>query len=151
MIHRLSMEDENIIKEVLTLQQEAYRVEAELIDFMDLPPLRDDRESLKASHEAFYGFYVEEELAGIISFEIEENILDICRVAVKPTFFRRGIAEKMLSYIIEIHPRIHKLLVSTGSNNFPAVRFYKKHGFSKYEEQEIREGLVISKFEKTIN
>ncbi|WP_236707868.1 hypothetical protein [Brevibacillus choshinensis] len=51
------------------LQQAAYRVEAELIGWSDLPPLRETVEELMGSEETFIAYVEEGELAGALSFQ----------------------------------------------------------------------------------
>ncbi|MDF0725480.1 hypothetical protein PY093_01985 [Cytobacillus sp. S13-E01] len=41
-------------KEVLNVQIPAYKVEAEIIDYYDIPPLRDTVETLQQSQETFF-------------------------------------------------------------------------------------------------
>ena len=151
MFKRIIMEEEHIIEEVLSLQGEAYKVEAELIDFDDLPPLKDNIRSLKDSGEIFYGYYEGNELSGLISYKIQGDVLDIHRIAVKPKYFRQGIAKKLIHHMEKINPSIQKIIVATGLKNEPAVRLYKKIGFQEVGKVEVEKGLVIVKFQKFLN
>lgn len=51
------------------LQQAAYRVEAELIGWADLPPLRETARELMDSDETFIAYMEEGELAGALSYK----------------------------------------------------------------------------------
>ncbi len=99
MIKKLDLKDLETAKHILELQTASYRVEAEIIHFYEIPPLKDTIESLKEWDEIFYGYYINDVLAGIISYKIIENVLDIHRVAIHPNFFRRGIAGKLVSFV----------------------------------------------------
>ena len=52
----------------MRLQRASYRVEADLIGFEDLPPLRETPEELTAVQESFLGAYEGERLLGAIAF-----------------------------------------------------------------------------------
>ncbi len=55
MIQPLLIEQEEVAKQVLQIQIPAYKVEAELIDFYDIPPLKDTVSSLQQCGETFTG------------------------------------------------------------------------------------------------
>lgn len=150
MITKLDFSNDHIVREVLDLQLEAYKVEAEIIGFEEIPPLKDTINTLRACGETFYGYFVEEKLAGIISFKIYDDVLDIHRVAVHPQFFRRGIANKLISFIEKCHRDIKKIIVSTGKENKPAVKLYLNNDYKKVEDIEIEEGFYLTAFEKLL-
>lgn len=148
MIKRLDAKDIKTAEQIVDLQKKAYTVEAELIDFYDIPPLKDTIETITQCDEVFYGYYEGNELAGLVSYKLEEDLLDIYRVAVHPKHFRKGIAGKMIEYIMEANKEIKKLVVSTGLKNRPAVNLYLKLGFKKTHEVEVAEGVYVVAFEK---
>lgn len=150
MIKKINLKDIEIIKEVLRLQIASYKVEAEIIDFYEIPPLKDTIDSLKTCDEIFYGYYINNVLAGIISYKIVENVLDIHRVAVYPLFFRRGIAHQLINYIEGLNININKVTVCTGNKNLPAINLYLKNGYKKIDDIEICKGTYLTRFEKGI-
>lgn len=150
MIKKINLKDIEIIKEVLRLQIASYKVEAEIIDFYEIPPLKDTIDSLKTCDEIFYGYYINNVLAGIISYKIVENVLDIHRVAVYPQFFRRGIAHQLINYIEGLNININKVTVCTGNKNLPAINLYLKNGYKKIDDIEICKGTYLTRFEKGI-
>ena len=75
MIKRLNLNDINTVKDLLELQVASYIKEAEIIGFYDIPPLKDTVDSLKESKEIFYGYYVDNVLAGMISYKIRSTII----------------------------------------------------------------------------
>lgn len=151
MIKLLDLQDECIAKEVLDLEEISYRIEAELIGFHDIPPLNDSIASLKECDETFYGYFVDDRLAGIISYKLRDRCLNIYRVAVHPDFFRMGIGQAMLCYIEEHNNGVECILVSTGTNNIPARNLYTKCGFRAVYTVEIQPGISITSFEKELN
>ncbi|SCG84373.1 UPF0157 protein [Proteiniborus sp. DW1] len=150
MIRRLDLNDIVTAEAVLDLQKASYKVEAEILNFYEIPPLKDTIKSLQECDEIFYGYYINDVLAGIISYKVIEDILDIHRVAVHPRFFRMGIAGRLISFVEKIHRNINKLVVCTGAKNLPAVNLYLKNGYKKVKDIEISEGIYISEFEKLL-
>ncbi|MFJ7935376.1 GNAT family N-acetyltransferase [Sporosarcina sp. NPDC096371] len=148
MIIKIDVTNQKIAEEVLSVQLASYKVEAELIDCYDIPPLRDTVSTLQRCGETFYGYYVDGELGGVISVKIEGDIIDIHRLMVHPKHFRKGIAKRLLDFIESHGEGDETLIVSTGSKNTPAISFYKKSGFVKMGEVKVKEGLSITSFEK---
>ncbi|MBE4907501.1 GNAT family N-acetyltransferase [Bacillus luteolus] len=139
-----------VAKAVLDVQIPAYQVEAEIIQFYDLPPLKDTVESLTQCGETFIGFYIDGELCGVISYKIENTVIDIHRLVVHPRHFRKGIAKGLLEFVESSFNASYSLTVSTGAKNSPAITFYNKNGFTKTKEIPITEGLTIACFRKYI-
>jgi len=137
-------------KQVLDLQKASYIVEAKLIDFFDIPPLKDNVESIRACEEIFFGYFDTSKIIGIISLKHTDNIIDIHRVAVCPVYFRKGIAQSLLTFIENLDIYTQKIIVSTGKNNFPAINFYLKNGYKIEGETEVAKSIFILKFEKEI-
>ncbi|KYH29617.1 MULTISPECIES: GNAT family N-acetyltransferase [Clostridium] len=150
MIKKLNLRDIKTAKRVIELQRASYKIEAQLIGFYEIPPLMETIDSLQACDEIFYGYYINDVLAGIISFKIIDNVLDIHRVAIHPTFFRMGIADKLIKFIEALKSNINKILVCTGKENYPAVNLYLKNGYKKKCDIEIKNGVYITEFEKLL-
>mgnify|MGYP000848840869 CR=1 FL=1 len=150
MMRRLDLQDKETAEKVLELQAASYKIEAQIIDFYDIPPLKDTIDSLRKSGEIFYGYFEDEALAGIISYKVIGNTLDIHRVAVHPSFFRMGIAQKMVNFIEGAEAGINKVVVCTGKENKPAVNLYLKNGYKKTEDIEIGRNIYLTAFEKII-
>ncbi|MGM9925372.1 MAG: GNAT family N-acetyltransferase [Bacillus sp. (in: firmicutes)] len=151
MIKKIDITNPKFAKAVLKIQIPSYEVEAELLDFYELPPLKDTVKSLQQSGETFFGYYIDEELSGVISIKIEDGVMDIHRLFVHPKHFRKGIAKKLLDFIQTNGKEFETIIVSTGSKNVPAINFYQKNGFAKTEEIRVAEGLSLTILEKKIN
>lgn len=148
MIKKLDLKDSNIAGLVLELQLVSYGIEAQMINFYDIPPLKDTIESLNRCDEIFYGYYSEVRLVGIISYKQIDTLIDIYRLAILPEYFRRGIADALIDFILNINSVTNKVIVSTGMGNVPAVNLYLKKGFHKVRDSEIATGIYITEFEK---
>lgn len=150
MIKKIDITNPKLAEEVLNIQRLSYKVEAEIIDFYELPPLKDTVEMLQHCGENFFGYYIDDELCGVISIKAEKGIIDIHRLMVHPKHFRKGIAKRLLEFIESSKEGFETLIVSTGSKNKPAVTFYLKNGFSKSGETRVTERLSLTTFKKEI-
>ena len=147
-IRELDLSNELELKEILELQKASYAVEADLIDSSDIPPLNDTLRTLESCGETFYGYVPEGEILGAISYKRMGWGVDLHRLAVRPDHFRKGIARSLVGYVEAVERKSDRFVVSTGSNNFPAKRFYRSLGFKKTGESEVASGLRVTFFEK---
>lgn len=150
-ITRLDLQDQSIVSELWSLQHKAYRLEAELIGFQEIPPLLETREMLSRAQEDFYGcFDDDEELAGAIAV-VEESpgTLTVTRMMVSPEHFRQGIAGSLLEFIFTANPGIEQFIVSTGKLNTPAVSLYTKYGFIPAGSEEVAPGVELIEFHRS--
>lgn len=151
MILQIDVTNPLTANEVLAVQIPSYTVEAKLINFYDIPALKDSVETLQKCGESFYGYYEQGILVGAISLKVDGGVVDIHRLIVHPEHFRKGIAKQLLNFVMKEIQDIHTIIVSTGSKNSPAVLFYLKNGFMNIGEIQITEGLTITKFQKNID
>lgn len=150
MIRAIQLEDDRQTRPLLALQKASYTIEAELIGSYELPPLKDTLTSLQSCGETFFGYFVNEELAGAISYKKVGDILDIHRMMVSPAYFRRGLATALLRFLLSHETGYAKVIVSTGAKNHPAKQLYTQFGFSQVAEKEVIPGLTITLFEKVL-
>lgn len=151
MIKKIDITDAAIAEEVLRIQIPSYRVEAELIDFYEIPPLKDTVDTLRNCGETFYGYYINNELCGAIAIMIENNIIDIHRLIIHPNHFRKGIAKQLLQHIESVGVSGNVIVVSTGSKNVPAVNLYKQSGYVETGVIKVEDRLSLTSFQKTLN
>lgn len=111
MIKKIDITEPKLAEEVLNIQIPSYTVEAEIIDFFDLPPLKDTVETLQQCGEAFYGYYQNDELCGVISLKVDKDIVDIHRLMVHPKQFRKGIAKYLLDFIEKHFTNANSIIV----------------------------------------
>ena len=55
MIKKIDITNPEVSKEVLNIQISLYKAEAEIIDYYDIPPLKDTFQSLQQCGETFFG------------------------------------------------------------------------------------------------
>lgn len=148
MIKRINWHERKEVQSVYDLQRAAYFIEAKLIGTMNLPPLKESFKQFRECEETFFGYYKDQELAGAISFTLEEGALTICRLVVHPNHFRQGIAKSLLQFIEHKVKNVLRINVATGRENTPAVTFYIKNGFRAVKDVEVEPGLFIRLFIK---
>lgn len=81
----------------------------------------------------------------------ENGLVDIHRLAVHPKYFRKGIAQRLLDFIERDLKDWTMIVVSTGSKNEPAIKFYEKNGFLKTKETMIEDRLMITSLTKELH
>jgi ribosomal protein S18 acetylase RimI-like enzyme len=148
MIRKIDLENQTLVQELFSLQRLAYLIEAKLIDFYDIPPLKESIEELIECGETFLGYFEDDELAGAVSFTKKREELTICRMVVHPNHFRKGIAHKLLTAVEEMEPAVPIIRVSTGKDNFPAKKLYQKNDYQLEKEIEVAPGFYISSLKK---
>jgi len=132
MITKLDHSNEEHAKQIYTIFQNSYKVEAQLIGTLNFPPLLRSAKDIENSATLFYGFIENKCLAAIIEVDIENNHLHIDSLTVDPSYFRKGIANKLISYVLETI-EFSKASVETAVVNVPAINLYKKHGFVEFK------------------
>jgi ribosomal protein S18 acetylase RimI-like enzyme len=133
MIKKLDNSNEDIANQIFTIFQSAYKIEAQLIGVLDFPPLLRSAKDIENSKSLFFGFSENEFLAAIIEIVIEEKCLDIHSLTVAPHYFRKGIANKLLAYVLGKFD-FSVAVVETAVVNAPAINLYKKHGFVEFKK-----------------
>lgn len=148
MITLLRHQAPTLAQQIYRLQQAAYSVERDLIDYPDFPPLQVTAAEIQAETELFLGYWQDTRLLGVISFQVNPQLLDIGRLIVDPQAFRRGIASALLYEVERYSEPGDKLTVSTAAKNLPAVRLYQKHGYQLTERTTLPDGLELVRFYK---
>ncbi|MEH7399751.1 MULTISPECIES: GNAT family N-acetyltransferase [Bacillaceae] len=151
MIVKLDNKDRKMANSILNVQLPAYKVEAKLINFEGIPQLKDNVESIRDSKEIFIGYVIDNDLKGFLAYSEGNNEYQICRLVVHPICFKRGIARKLVHYFLNEIAKKKKVIVSTGSDNLPAINLYKTSGFKFHKEIEVAPNFYISLFENTSN
>jgi ribosomal protein S18 acetylase RimI-like enzyme len=147
-VRPLDLGDRATLEAIVRVQRASYRVEAELIGFDDLPPLRETPEDLAAVQESFLGAFEGERLLGAVAFRRHPTWLDIYRLVVDPDAFRRGVATRLLDALDALHADAGWTTVATGEANRPAVALYEQRGFRPVGRSSVAPGIWIVRFER---
>lgn len=132
MITKLDHSYEDVATQIFTVFQSSYKIEAQLIGTLDFPPLSRSEENIENSKTQFYGFIENHSLAGVIEVSLKDKHLEIDSLTVDPNYFRKGIASKLISHVLEALD-FSEAIVETAVVNLPAINLYKRHGFVEFK------------------
>lgn len=151
MINKLDNSNAEVAKQIFTIFQNSYKIEAQLIGTLDFPPLSRSARDIENSTTLFYGFSENESLAAVIEIVINGEHLDINSLTVDPCYFRKDIADKLINYVLH-KLNVSKAIVETAVVNIPAINLYKKHGFVEFKRWTPSHGIekLAMSVEKTL-
>jgi len=136
MITKLDHSNKVVAQQIFAVFQCSYKIEAQLIGTCNFPPLLRSAIDITNSATQFYGFFEGggegERIAAVIEVAIKDQHLEIHSLTVDPDYFRKGIASKLVSFVIETMDFV-KATVETAVVNLPAITLYQKHGFVEYK------------------
>ncbi|WP_211655152.1 GNAT family N-acetyltransferase [Planococcus alpniumensis] len=144
MITEIDQTDERIARDIQSIQRPAYRIEAELMGFHDIPHISETINEIQQSGETFLG-YQDDYLKGFISYKEEDGVIDIYRLVVDPLQFRQGIARSLVDHLLK-QKNAAEFIVSTGTANVPARKLYESFGFREDETFEVAPGVTCTQF-----
>ncbi|GAF63545.1 putative acetyltransferase [Bacillus sp. TS-2] len=140
----MHVKNQETAKEILTIQLLAYKIEAEIICFDGIPPLKETIDEIIYSDETYLGYIENGVLIGFLSYIKKRDSFQISKLVVDPSHFRRGIAKRLLEYFINKVTKGSLVIVSTGAKNEPAKRLYKLFGFVEFEDIEVAPDVFIT-------
>jgi len=140
MIEKLQNTDIEISKKIRSVFQSSYKIEAELLNAVDFPPLKRTLENFINSSTAFFGYIKNKELAGVIEINSTADFTSINSLVVDPAFFRQGVAQKLMEFAFNTFDS-NLFLVETGLENGPAIALYKKFGFKEVKQWDTDHGV----------
>ena len=108
--------------------QVSYKIEAKLLGADNFPPLSRPLEEFSNCPNDFIGHYEDEMLVAVVEMKKEEDSMHIQSLVVDPAYFRKGIARKLIEFVLE-HYAITQFTVETGRDNGPARKLYEGFGF----------------------
>jgi len=132
MITKLDNSNEEVANQIFIVFQRSYKIEAQLIDTLNFPPLLRTVKDIENSKTQFYGYIENECFAAIIEIAIEGKRLEINSLTVDPNYFRKGIASQLMGYILEVID-FSEAIVETAAVNLPAISLYHKYGFVEFK------------------
>ena len=150
MIEELQHRERAEAEKIRSVFQASYKVEAELLNATDFPPLKRPIEKYMDSHTQFFGYVKAGELAGVIELEHTDDFTDINSLVVHPQFFRQGIGKALMEVTLTTFQSA-LYVVETGLENGPATALYKQLGFKEVKQWDTDHGVRKVKFERRVN
>jgi ribosomal protein S18 acetylase RimI-like enzyme len=146
MIERLQNNDVEVSKEMRSVFQSSYKIEAKLLNATDFPPLKRSLKNYIDSTTLFFGYLKDTKLAGVIEIDHNNNFTHINSLVVAPCFFRQGIAHALMEFLFNTF-NSNLFVVETGLENEPAIALYKKFNFKEVKQWDTDHGVRKVKFE----
>lgn len=145
MIIQIDNQDIYNAKEIYYIFQASYKVEANLINAIDFPPLKRSVKDFLVCINLFYGYYFEDELVGVIEIKNTDISSHIQSLVVRPDQFRKSIASNLLSFTLQ-NSNYKIFTVETAVDNFPAINLYQKFLFNETNKWNTNHGIRKVKF-----
>lgn len=133
MIVRLINSEINTAQNIHHVFQLSYQIEADMVGVKKFPPLLRTVEDIQHCETQFFGFFCDKDLAAVIEISSQDAHLHINSLTVLPEFFRRGIASKLINFVLQ-EMDYERATVETATVNKPAIALYQKHGFVEYKQ-----------------
>lgn len=139
----LDLADDTTAAAVHAVALRAYRIEADLIGFDEIPPLRETLAEMRTQPLRWLGIRADGGPVAFLAWS-SDPVVDIERVCVDPEWHRRGLARKLVSALLD--RTSGDVVVSTGAANAPAVALYERAGFVRTDTIEPVPGLKLATF-----
>ncbi|MEP0131741.1 MAG: GNAT family N-acetyltransferase [Eudoraea sp.] len=140
MIRTLNHKNQHVAHAIRSVFQASYAIEAKLLNATDFPPLKRTVKEFLDSKNAFYGYYVEDTLAGVVEVKADESNTHIQSLVVHPNFFRQRIGSALVQFVLDTYTT-KTITVETGLANEPAKDLYYGFHFRKVREYDTTNGI----------
>lgn len=129
-------------EQLLQLQRRAYAQEAALINYPELPPLKETLEELMCCGETLLGSWQFSTLHAALGYMRDDEGLTICRLVVDPPQQRQGLAGCLLQATLQAADGV-PVNVCTAAANLPALALYQRWGFMPVRHMLTPDGLAL--------
>ena len=133
MIKKLNNKDEETALQIHSLFQLSYKIEAELLQVSDFPPLKRTLIDFRKSQTEFYGLEKTGKFKAIVEVASNKRNTNIDSLIVDPKYFRQGLASQLVMFVLKRFTS-ETFTVQTAAKNEPAVKLYRKLGFKEQEQ-----------------
>jgi len=147
MIKKLRNSDIEISKQIQVVFMASYAIEAKLLDAIDFPPLKRPIEDYVSSANDFYGFFFNNDLAGVVEVVHKTALTHIQSLVVHPDYFRKGIGKALMNFVMNSFDS-ECFMVETGVKNGPACQLYLSIGFTEIKHWDTSYGIRKIRFKK---
>ena len=95
---------------------------------LDFPPLSRPLDEFYNCPNDFIGYYEDYKLVAVVEMKNEVSSMHIQSLVVDPNYFRKGIARKLISFVLDHYDTL-EFTVETGRDNAPARKLYEGFDF----------------------
>ena len=144
MVERIDHRQKPMARQIYSVFQRSYRVEARLLGVSLFPPLHSTIQDIQLRHSDFYGYWQGGSLAAVAELDVGMHSVTICSFVVDPDYFRQGIGSHLLDAVLSYFPG-RDMVVETGLDNHPAIALYHKKGFREVSRRLTEIGIAKSR------
>ncbi len=136
---------------ILAIQKLAYRSEAELYGFFEMPPLIETLEQLETEFatslvlKAMDG----DRIIGSVRGKVNDTECYVGRLSVHPDFQDRGIGRALMEEVEARHPQVMRFTLFTGSKSAKNIGLYERLGYRTERREPVAEGVDLLYMAKT--
>ena len=150
MIVKIDNKKIEISKEIYSIFQASYKIEAELLKVTDFPPLKRIVTDFLGCNNVFYAYYIGNDIAGVIEVDDNSESTHIQSLVVSPKYFRQGIAKQLVQFVLDSYTS-KVVTVETGLDNKPAIQLYTSFDFEESKQFDTTHGVRKIQLKKLIN
>jgi ribosomal protein S18 acetylase RimI-like enzyme len=147
-IRQVDPRDPATAEALVDLQRASYAVEAALIGATVIPAMRERPSDLAASGLTFLAAVEDGAYVGAVAYRREGDTVDVHRLVVHPSAFRRGLATQLLDAVDARETGAARAVVASAAGNAPALALYHGRGFRPVRRRMVPEGIVIVEMER---
>jgi ribosomal protein S18 acetylase RimI-like enzyme len=84
---------------------------------------------LESKYDGVYGYYEDDNLVGFIHVNKLYETMDIVNIVVDNMYRKKGIATKLIDYVINLYNDVDNIMLEVNENNKAAIALYEKNKF----------------------
>jgi len=132
-------------KQIRSLFQASYKIEAALLKADDFPPLKRPLKDFLSCKNEFYGYEKNQEILAIVELKYSGSNCHVQSLVVHPNHFRKGFGKNLMHFVLQ-KTEANTITVETGFDNFPARQLYKSLDFKENGDYDTVFGIRKIKF-----
>jgi ribosomal protein S18 acetylase RimI-like enzyme len=132
-------------KQIRSLFQVSYKIEAALLKADDFPPLKRPLKDFLNCENEFYGYENNQEIVAIVELKYSGSNCHVQSLVVHPNYFRKGFGKNLMHFVLQ-KMEVNTFTIETGFDNFPARQLYKSLGFKENGDYDTVFGIKKIKF-----
>jgi ribosomal protein S18 acetylase RimI-like enzyme len=143
------------LPDILSLQKQAFRSEAELYDCLSIEQMTQTIDSIHSDFQnyTFWKAVFEGEIVGSVKAHSEDGVCSVARLIVNPEFQNKGIAKQLMAAVEDEFSTAKIFKLFTGHKSFKNIALYQSIGYriTTLRPSDDVPDLVIVEMEKTAN
>ena len=138
------------LKAILDLQKDCYKSEADIYNDYEIPPLKQDIESIENEFKTstiLKGLVNGQIVASVRGFSDNDTCL-IGKLIVKTGFQNMGLGHKMMDSIELVYKDCKRFELFTGHKSLKNLHLYNKQGYNEFKREVVNNNMTMIYMEK---